>query len=456
MVDPVDTIAAIATATGQAAVGMIRISGPRVPVITESMLGRLPAPRMATLSHFMVANGEIIDQGLALYFPAPYSFTGESVLELQGHGSPIILDKLLSGVCALGARLAEPGEFSQRAFLNGRLDLVQAEAIADLICSRTEQAAAAALQSLRGSFSTKLQQVIDCITTLRVQIEADIDFPDEEIPPSHFSRQQGELEALSSRLAALLEQATPTVLYEQGLRIVLAGAPNAGKSSLLNALLEEQRAIVSPEPGTTRDVLTANQHLNGVPVEFVDTAGVTFGHSVNKPVTRQIGIVEQEGIRRAHQAIASADVVLHIIDDHLNQGPESEPLQAAPDRRIITVVNKIDLSGRDPGLLDSDNNAVAVSALTGSGLEQLQSLIIEDVAQFSVQRAPFLARRRHIEAMKEAQICLQRARLVAADVHQELVAEDLRQAQNALGTITGAVTSDDLLGEIFSSFCIGK
>ncbi|HED13217.1 MAG TPA: tRNA uridine-5-carboxymethylaminomethyl(34) synthesis GTPase MnmE [Gammaproteobacteria bacterium] len=456
-----DTIAAIATAVGQAAVGMVRLSGPAVLHIAKTLLGQLPPPRTATLRYFKTAGGETVDQGLALYFPAPHSFTGEAMLELQGHGNPVVLDKLLSCVCDLGARLAEPGEFSQRAFLNGRLDLVQAEAIADLISSRTDQAARAALQSLRGTFSSKLRQLIERLTTLRVQIEADIDFPEEETTPLYCSQQQEAVEALATQLTTLLDAAAPTVLYQQGLRIVLAGAPNVGKSSLLNALLGEDRAIVSTEPGTTRDLLFAQQHLHGIPVEFVDTAGLLTGVVDNSKTVRPIGEIEREGIRRAEQAIDTADVVLQVIDDSpgadkstWNSTPPS--LQTTTGCRLIQVYNKIDLSGRVAGLMTSDSGKVAVSALTGAGLKDLKALITINANQFPVQGAPFLARRRHLEAMKEALACVQCAQRVIADNTPELVAEDLRLAQNALGRITGAVSSDDLLGEIFSSFCIGK
>jgi len=454
--DPVDTIAAIATAAGQAAIGVVRLSGPMVATIAKTLTGNLPPPRAACLRYFKTADGEPLDQGLALYFPAPHSFTGEAMLELQCHGSPVVLDTLLNCVCALGARLAEPGEFSQRAFLNGRLALTQAEAIADLISSRSKEAARASIKSLRGVFSTKLQRLIDRLIRLRVQVEADIDFPEDEVPPLQLAQQKSAMSSISDHLNALLEEAAPTVLYQQGLKIVLAGAPNAGKSSLLNTLLEEDRAIVNAEPGTTRDLLSAPQHLRGIPVEFVDTAGLIMTTSESDPNTRPIGDIEREGMRRARQAIESADIVLQVIDDSLENHPLPEPLPISTGRRLIQVFNKIDLSGRSSGIFPDDEGTVAVSARTGAGLSDLTDLITLESHRYSVQGAPFLARRRHLEAMQEALSCLQRAQNIAADITMELVAEDLRMAQVALGKITGAVSSDDLLGEIFSSFCIGK
>jgi len=451
----VDTIAAIATAMGQAAVGMVRLSGPAVTHIAKALLGQLPPPRIATLRYFKTAAGETLDQGLALYFPAPHSFTGESMLELQGHGSPVVLDSLLTTVCSLGARLAEPGEFSRRAFLNGQLDLVQAEAIADLISSRTDHAARASLRSLRGVFSRELEQLITRLTELRIHVEADIDFPDDEITPQHHALQAAELAALATHLCTLLADATPTMLYQQGLRIVLAGAPNAGKSSLLNALLQENRAIVSTQPGTTRDLLYAPQQWAGIPVELIDTAGLAIAPSCGQSV-RAINEIEEEGIRRAGKAICEADIVLRVIDDSIDQSKQPHPSLTSTSARLITVYNKIDLSERKSGLQSAEPGAVAASALTGAGLEDLKALIIKDAKQFSVQAAPFLARRRHINAMQEALACLQRAQTTVDPGTAELLAEDLRLAQNALGSITGAVSSDDLLGEIFSSFCIGK
>ena len=445
-----DTIAAIATPPGQGGVGMVRISGPAVPAMTEQLLGRLPAARHAEVHAFRAADGSLIDQGVVLYFMAPASFTGEHVLELQGHGGPVVLDLLLQRVLALGARPARPGEFSERAFLNDKLDLAQAEAIADLIESGTAQAARAAVRSLQGVFSTRVEALIESLTRLRMYVEAAIDFPEEEVDFLSDAGLQRDLTALHAEFDDILMRARQGQLLRDGMTLVIAGRPNAGKSSLLNALAGSETAIVTEIPGTTRDLLREHIQLDGMPLHIIDTAGL---HDSDDPV-------EQAGMQRARQALEHADRVLLVIDDQSGFNPADAVIldglpAGVPHTRVF---NKIDMTGRPPGLdADAGIPSVALSVQTGDGLDALRTHL-KDCAGFSdLAEGSFSARSRHLEALQRARAHVEAGwQQLALQQAGELLAEELRQAQQVLGQITGAVSSDDLLGRIFSSFCIGK
>ena len=440
-----DTIAAIATPPGRGGVGMVRVSGPAVPAIGAALIGALPPPRVARVASFTDAAGEPIDRGLCLYFPAPHSFTGEHVLELHGHGGPVVMDLLLARVIELGARQANPGEFSQRAYLNDKLDLAQAEAVADLIDAASAAAARAALRSLDGAFSQQVHALVERLTQLRVQIEAGLDFPDEELDLFADGRLAAEASALADDLSALLHRAGEGRLLREGLTVVLAGAPNVGKSSLLNALAEREAAIVTAIPGTTRDVLREHLAIDGLPLHLVDTAGL---RDSDDPV-------EREGIRRARAEIERADHLLFVTEAGDPQTPPAELLGEA--RAVTRVINKIDLAGEPPR---SEPQAawtdVYLSARSGAGLDLLRERIKTAVG-FHTGEGLFSARRRHVQALRHATDCVSRgADLLTGGAGAELAAEELRLAQQALGQITGAVSSDDLLGRIFSTFCIGK
>lgn len=442
-----DTIAAIASAPGAAGIGVVRVSGPRAPFIAHTLLGQTPSPRHAHFAAFRAADGELIDRGLLLHFPAPASYTGEHVLELQGHGSAVLLDALLRRVCELGARLARPGEFTERAFLNGKLDLAQAEAVADLIAARSQAGARAALQSMEGVFSRKVDALLQALIVLRVHIEAAIDFPEEEIDFLADPAITHQLQTLRSQLAALLREALRGVRLNDGLRVAIVGRPNAGKSSLLNALAGSERAIVTDIAGTTRDVVRENIALDGIALELADTAGLRDTHDP----------VEREGVRRAHSERERADVVLLVTDARHAQADLAwlEDLPAAVER--IVVINKIDLDAAQPR---SDMRAgmhwLWLSIKTEEGLEALREHL-KQLAGAGSGEGAFSARRRHVLALESVSDHLDRAARVLADTRAgELAAEELRQAQHALGEITGTYTSDDLLGAIFSSFCIGK
>jgi tRNA modification GTPase len=450
--DPsIDTIAAVATPAGRGSVGIIRVSGPNAKAIAEALLGSVPAARQARFRRFRDAAGDPIDEGVALWFPAPASFTGEDVLELQGHGGPLVLDMLLERVTQLGARRAEPGEFSRRAFLNDKLDLAQAEAIADLIDSHSRAAARAAMRSLSGVFSDRVHALVDAITRLRMYVEAAIDFPEEEIDFLADDRVTDDLAAIVADLADLQARAHGGRALRDGLTLVIAGLPNAGKSSLLNALTGEDSAIVTAVPGTTRDLLRERIEIDGLPVLLIDTAGLRAGSDV----------VEQEGIRRARAQIAKADHALWVYDPLAD--PRAEGMGAAdlpPDLPITRVRNKIDLTGEPAGLDEqapADRPEIRLSSLTGEGIDVLRTYLKERIAGRVGGEGEFSARRRHLDALTRAagslaagQQALQQGRA------GELLAEDLRQVQLALSTITGEFSADDLLGEIFSSFCIGK
>ena len=427
---------------------MVRAAGPAAGAIAETLLGAAPRPRHAHFARFRTADGELIDEGLLLYFPGPASFTGEDVLELHGHGGPVVLDRLLRRVIELGARQARPGEFSERAFLNGKLDLAQAEAVADLIAASTEAAARAAVRSLQGEFSQAVQALVESLIELRVYVESAIDFPDEEIDFLSEGDVLGRLDAIAAQLAEVQTSARRGQVLRDGMTVVIAGQPNVGKSSLLNRLAGYDAAIVTDIAGTTRDVLREHIHLDGMPLHVIDTAGLRDSADP----------VEQEGIRRAWQAIGNADRLLLILDDRAGLGEAEQAIltRLPPGIGTTIVRNKIDLSGAEPGIVDTEQGVeVRLSALSGEGLPLLREHLKASMGYTG--QGSFIARRRHLEALDRAQAYLAagREQLLA---HQagELLAEDLRLAQEALGEITGAFTSDDLLGRIFSSFCIGK
>ena len=449
-----DTISAIITPPGRGGVGIIRVCGKRLDAFFNSLLKDKPAPRKALFRAFLDADGEEIDQGLVLYFPAPGSFTGEETLELHAHGGPVVLDRLLQRVISLGARQARPGEFSERAFLNGKLDLAQAEAIADLIDATTQQAARGAIRTLKGDFSKAITVVLEALGRLRVYIEAAIDFPEEEIDFLAEGNVSADLEALVEQINDILDKVGQGVLLKEGMTVAIAGPPNAGKSSLLNSLTGQDRAIVTDIPGTTRDTLTEQINIDGLPLNIVDTAGL---RDSTDPV-------EQEGIRRAWIQISEADRVLWVVDGAVageqsfeNAWPEYR--QRFPNRDNVTaIVNKIDLIEGQAKFSRESRDVILVSALTGQGMEGLRTHL-KSVAGFSSDaEGIYTARRRHLVALESTKKCLIDAleQLASANLGGELIAEDLRRAQQSLGEITGVVTSDDLLGQIFSSFCIGK
>lgn len=444
-----DTIAAIATPRGYGGIGVVRISGVLTRDIANAILGDIPLPRHARLSWFRDDGGDVIDQGLAIFFPAPHSFTGEDVLELQGHGGPVVMDLLLNRLIQLGARLAHPGEFSERAFLNGKFDLTQAEAIADLITSGTETAARMAGRTLSGDFSRQVCVLVEGLINLRTFVEAVLDFPDEEIDLIDTANIVKDLEQILGHLNRLLVGARQGSLMREGIVVVIAGSPNAGKSSLLNALSGTDAAIVTEVPGTTRDLLHRDIQIDGLPVHLIDTAG--FRHSVD--------LVELEGIRRARDQIHMADAVLWLCDDSLDpQALEYDPADLPKQIPITMVRNKIDLSGRPPGICNSPQGAeIAISARLGTGLDYLRSHLKEVAGFVDMTEGVFLARRRHIEALGRAQKNLLAARRCLQELgFPDIIAEELRLAQQSLGEITGKFTSEDLLERIFSSFCIGK
>ena len=434
-----NTIAAIATPAGRGGIGVVRVSGPAVPEIARAVIGRLPDPRRALRCAFRGQGGERVDDGIALYFEAPHSYTGEAVLELQGHGGPVVMHALLSAVLDAGARLAEPGEYTRRAYLNGRLDLAQAEAVADLIDAMSREAARSALRSLSGEFSTAIATLVSGLTELRALTEAMLDFPEDEIDSLQRGDAQARLARLRVALDEVLAKSRQGSLLRSGIHVVLAGRPNVGKSSLLNRLAGEERAIVTAQPGTTRDALRETIQIEGVPVVVVDTAGLR--ESVDE--------VERLGMERTRRELASADVVLVILEAGRMEAPEG-PLP--PGAARITVVNKIDLvPGAACGRRGSE---VHVSAKTGVGLGALRKALLEAAGWNSPGESVFLARERHLRALFTAQAHLQAAEMQGA--YWEFFAEELRLAQEALGGIAGRVSADDLLGEIFSRFCIGK
>jgi tRNA modification GTPase len=445
-----DTIAAIATAPGRGGIGIVRISGPSCASICRGLIERTPSPRTAELHTFRAADGEPIDSGLALYFPAPNSFTGEDVLELHGHGGPVVLDLLLRRVLELGARPASAGEFTQRAFLNEKLDLAQAEAIADLIDSGSAQAARAAVRSLQGEFSVQVHELSGRVLELRMWIEAAIDFPEEEVDFLKDRALAERLTDIRQRFAELAETARQGALLRDGLSLVIAGRPNAGKSSLLNRLAGYDAAIVTPVPGTTRDVLRERIEIDGLPLHVLDTAGLREAADE----------VEVEGIRRAHHEMARADRVLFIVDSSdpaAMAGINGDLAQLPPHVPRTIVFNKIDRSGERPRVEEGTPTRVYLCASSGGGLDGLRAHLKDCIGFHPTAGGALSARTRHLDALRRARAHVEEAHRLLTERHAgELVAEELHDAQRNLGEITGEVTSDDLLGRIFSSFCIGK
>lgn len=441
-----DTIVAVATPPGRGGIGVVRLSGGLAEDIGRRMLGGLPQPRVATRSKFVDLSGAQIDAGIALYFPGPASFTGETVIELHGHGGPTVMAMLVDAAVELGARRAEPGEFSRRAFLNDKLDLAQAEAIADLIASGTEQAARAALRSLNGAFSEAVNAQNEQLTVLRTYVEAAIDFPEEEIDFLVADELAARLDQSGRAFETLLASASIGRVLRDGYQVVIVGRPNAGKSSLMNRLSGEDTAIVTEVAGTTRDVLRERINIDGLAVELVDTAGLR-----NDPDR-----IEEEGIRRARAAMANADAVLWIQDATSNADETIE--EDLPDGIPITIVrNKIDLTAEAAGAEDGDLPLVRLSAKTGDGLDALRWRISDLAGVRDLGEGAFTARRRHVEALRNAAQHFEAGRAALRQARAgELLAEELRLAQQSLGSITGAVSSDELLGRIFSEFCIGK
>ena len=444
-----DTITALATAPGRGGVGIVRVSGARSAEIAEAILGRVPRPRYAEYLPFIDETGATLDEGIALYFVAPNSFTGEDVLELQGHGGPVVMDLLLQRVLSLGARMAQPGEFSQRAYLNDKLDLAQAEAIADLIDASSVQAARSALRSLQGEFSEKINTLVEQLILLRMYVEAAIDFPEEEINFLADSRIADDLASIRQQHGTIMQQAQQGSIMREGMRVVIVGRPNAGKSSLLNALAGRESAIVTDIPGTTRDVLREQIHIDGMPLHIIDTAGLR--ESADK--------VEQIGIQRAWSEMEQADRILMVVDDQSGLGVEEQTLMAQLPASVgVTLVrNKIDLSGSAAIGVETDSFfELALSAQTGRGLELLVEHLKNCIGYQTAGEGSFMARRRHLDALQRAESYLISAEHQLSIGAGELLAEELRQAQQALSEITGEFSSDDLLGRIFSSFCIGK
>jgi len=442
-----DTIAAIATGAGAAGVGAVRVSGSLAPQIARAFLGREPTPRHAHFTAFRDAQGDLIDRGILLYFPGPASYTGEHVLELQGHGSPVLLDALLRRCIALGARLARPGEFTERAFLNGKLDLAQAEAVADVVAATSEAGARAALRSMEGVFSARVDDLLAELIALRVHIEAAIDFPEEEIDFLADPVIGEQLMALRAHLDALLVETRRGVRLNDGISVAIVGRPNAGKSSLLNALAGQERAIVTDIPGTTRDVLRESVLIDGATLELADTAGLRDSDDV----------VEREGIRRARAQLERCDVAL-LVTDETHADADLAFFEGAPMHATrLVVINKIDLSHADARSERRDgHDTLWLSAKTGEGLNTLRDML-RQLATAGAGDGAFSARRRHVIALEAVRDHLTRTDAALRDSRAgELAAEELRRAQHALGEITGAYSSDDLLGAIFGSFCIGK
>lgn len=449
-----DTIAAQATAPGRGGVGIIRVSGPDALRVAREVLKIEPGPRFAHYGSFHDEKDKVLDQGIALFFPNPNSFTGEDVLELQGHGGPVILDMLLRRILALGVRQAEPGEFSERAFLNDKVDLAQAEAIADLIESSSEQAARSALRSMQGVFSRRVNALVESLVQLRIYVEAAIDFPEEEIDFLADGKVSGDLNKIIADLGDVIREAGQGAIQREGMTVVIAGRPNAGKSSLLNALAGRETAIVTDIAGTTRDVLREHIHIDGMPLHVIDTAGLR--ETDDK--------VEQIGVERAFREIEEADRVLLMVDGAStdSRNPHDiwpEFVDRLPSQEKLTVVrNKIDLTGEQAGIEGAEGvPVVRVCAQQEHGLDALREHLKACMGYEGAMEGGFSARRRHLDALRRAGEFLDNGRMQLECMGAgELLAEDLRHAQKALGEITGTFSSDDLLGRIFSSFCIGK
>jgi tRNA modification GTPase len=442
-----ETICALATAVGQSGIGIVRISGPLSQSIAKQVLNVELEPRVAYYGDFCDQEGDKVDRGVAIFFPSPNSYTGEDILELQGHGGMSVLRCLLETASHFGARLAEPGEFSKRAFLNGKMDLVQAEAVQDLIQASSDQSARCAVRSLSGEFSAKINNILSSIISLRVFVEATIDFSDEEIDFLESHEVLSKIESLKQELQDILDSASQGAILREGLHVAIAGKPNAGKSSLLNSLTKQPSAIVTDIAGTTRDILKETIQIDGLPLHIIDTAGL---HNSDD-------IIEKEGIRRAHAEIDSADVVLLVYEAQEQSADYSILSDLMTNKPIVTIRNKIDLLGEEAGITEQDKQfSISLSAKTGNGVELLRELLIRTAGYNPVGEEVFLARKRHLLAIASALKYIKIAVKQLESGASELVAEDLRQASMSLGAITGEFSSDDLLGEIFSSFCIGK
>ena len=441
-----DTIAAIATASGRGGIGVIRVSGPDLLPFSRQLCEKEPPPRLATLAGFRDAAGQLIDSGLLLYFPSPHSFTGEDVLELHGHGGTVVMQMLLSRCLDLGARLAEPGEFTRRAYLSGKLDLAQSEAVIDLIDAATTTAARSAVRSLQGEFSREINTLLEQLTELRALVEASLDFPDEDIDFLQAADAFGRLERLQQRLASVFDRAQQGKLLQGGLNVVIVGQPNVGKSSLLNRLACDELAIVTPVAGTTRDVVRSTLQIEGIPLHIIDTAGLRETDDE----------IEKIGIARAWREIERADLVLLLVDARSGVGQAEQAILGKLPEKLarVTVYNKIDLAGRTAERHDEGCGvAISLSAKQGDGVELLRGELLR-IAGWHPAEDVFIARERHLRALGATAEHIAAARAQLPQL--ELLAEELREAQAALGTITGQVSADDLLGEIFGRFCIGK
>ena len=435
-----DTIFAVASPPGRGGIGILRVSGPEATSVAQAVLGAVPAPRLAKFAQFRDEFGELLDSGIALYYPGPNSYTGEDVLELQGHGSPVVLARLSDCLLRMNLRLAEPGEFTQRAFLNDKLDLAQAEAVADLIASSSKEAARAATRSLSGEFSRRVHDMDRAVLELRVFIESAIDFAEEEIDFLSDEEQHRKLKALKEQIENVIARTSQGMVMQSGFEMAIAGEPNVGKSSLLNALLGEDRAIVTDTAGTTRDIVHGEITLDGLPVKLTDTAGLRESEDP----------VESIGVSRAKEAMELAEGTMWVVDD---TRPYVAPPANLETERTIVVLNKCDLSGAAPGRIRDQH--YRVSALNGSGLSTLCEGI-KSMVGYSGGEDAFAGRPRHLEALRRARSSLRQAHNEMKSGQGELVAENLRHVHECLGEIVGETTSDDLLGEIFSTFCIGK
>ncbi|MFH1495164.1 MAG: tRNA uridine-5-carboxymethylaminomethyl(34) synthesis GTPase MnmE [Pseudomonadota bacterium] len=442
-----DTIAAVATAPGRGGIGVVRISGYGLEDVANAIVGKPLRPRFASLSNFYDQDGSVIDQGIALYFPAPHSFTGEDVLELQGHGGNAVMQRLLKRCLALGARLAEPGEFTKRAFINDKLDLAQAESVADLIDAASEEAAKSAVRSLQGEFSHAVQEVVGRLIDLRMLVEACIDFPDEDIDFLQAADAAGKLSHIQLQLQSLLAKAKQGSLLREGVHVVLVGQPNVGKSSLLNQLAGDEVAIVSAIAGTTRDTVREEIEIQGVPFHIIDTAGLRDTSCE----------VEQIGIARTWAAVGKASLALLLLDSREGVSPQDEAIlgRLPPKLPVLRIYNKIDLVPRESGMEQEGGvTRIYVSAKNGAGMDLLQQSLLRLAGWEQTGEGAFMARERHLRALERARLNLESA---SENWHQlEFFAEELKLAQNALSSITGEFGADDLLGEIFSRFCIGK
>lgn len=447
MIHKSDTICALATAYGQSGIGVIRVTGPLSKSISKKILHQDLQPRYAYYGSFFDNDNNLIDKGVAIAFPGPNSYTGEDVVEFQGHGGVSVIRKLLATIISLDVRVAEPGEFTKRAFLNGKMDLVQAEAVQDLIQSSSEESALSAVRSLTGEFSEKINQILSELIALRVFVEATIDFSDEEIDFLESHEVSSKLHSLKVTLLNILESANQGAILRDGIHVAIAGKPNAGKSSLLNSLTKQPSAIVTDVAGTTRDVLKETIQIDGMPIHIIDTAGL---HNSDN-------IIEQEGIRRAHTEINNADVVLLVYDASDKSVDLSILPESVKDKPKIVIKNKIDLTGSKTGIQNIQNNPeISISAKNGDGINIVRKALADFAGLNSNTEGVFLARKRHIIAINETLSFINSAISQLDGGASELVAEDLRQAGMHLGQITGEFSSDDLLGQIFSSFCIGK